>query len=225
VQQGATALVNSQTPVDGYGVQPFYTYITYHIDDHLELKVNVANGNLVAHLSNLHIQGTGIDESVEGYYNSQASLTKSDLGNNWNFNQGRDVSLDVSNKTQGIIFHGPSGYSAYFASNSTTQTYTDVNGLNATLVFNSSANTYTLTFHRTGEKLAFASNGSETSDNEKNGNALSSSYNGTNDLLSLTESQGRVTAFSHNTAYGSSSSPSGQITGLTDPAGRTVTYT
>jgi len=224
-QQRAAALVNSQTPVDGYGVQPFYTYITYPIDDHLELKVNVANGNMVAHLSNLHIQGTGIDESIEGYYNAQNNNSTSDLGNNWNFGMGHDVRLDVSNPTQGIIFHGPSGFSAFFAYNSTTQTYTDAPGINASLVFNSGANTYTLTFHPTGEQYVFGSNNRLATDKDKNGNSLSYAYSNPNhDMASITDSQGRVTTFTHNTAYGSNSFPSGQITSFTDPAGRTMQY-
>ncbi len=224
-QQRAAALVNSQTPVDGYGVQPFYTYITYPIDDHLELKVNVANGNMVAHMSNLHIQGTGIDESIQGYYNAQNNNSTSDLGNNWNFSMGHDVRLDVSNPTQGIIFHGPSGFSAFFAYNSTTQTYSDAPGINASLVFNSGANTYTLTFHPTGEQYVFGSNNRLATDKDKNGNSLSYAYSNPNhDMASITDSQGRVTTFTHNTAYGSNSFPSGQITSFTDPAGRTVQY-
>ena len=46
------------------------------------MKVNVANGNMVAHMSYLHIKGTGIDESIEGYYNAQNNNSTSDLGNN-----------------------------------------------------------------------------------------------------------------------------------------------
>jgi len=157
VKPHTTLQVSSSQPFDGLGALPFYTYITYRIDDHLALKVNVANGNLVAHMSYLHIKGTGIDESIEGYYNAQASFSR-DLGTNWNFNQGHDVRLDLSNPTAGITLYGPSGYSAFFAYNSSTQTYTDPPGLNATLVFNGNNNTYTLTFHPTGEQLIFGSN-------------------------------------------------------------------
>jgi YD repeat-containing protein len=223
VKPHATPQVSSGAPFDGLGDLPFYTYITYPIDDHLELKVNVANGNLVAHMSNLHIKGTGIDESIEGYYNSQASFSR-DLGNNWNFNQGHDVRLDISNPTAGITLYGPSGFSAFFAYNSSTGTWSDPPGLNATLVKNGDG-TYTLTFHRSGEKLVFGTNSHLAAEKDKNGNTISYSYNSTHDLLSLTDSQARVTNFTHNTALGSSHDPSGQITSLTDPAGRTVHYT
>ncbi|MFL5692144.1 MAG: hypothetical protein ACJ795_10085, partial [Ktedonobacteraceae bacterium] len=223
VKQHATLLVNSSTPLDGFGDLPFYTYISYPLDDHLEMKVNAANGHMFVHMSSLHIKGTGIDESIDGYYNSQAGTTTSDLGNDWNFNLGHDVRLDLSNPTAGITLHGPSGYSAFFAFNSSTGTYTDAPGLNATLVKNADG-TYTLTFHRSGEKLTFGTNSHLASDKDQNGNTISYSYNSTHDLLSLTDSQGRVTTFTHNSAYGSSSDPSGQITSLTDPAGRTVQY-
>ncbi|MFL5627424.1 MAG: RHS repeat-associated core domain-containing protein [Ktedonobacteraceae bacterium] len=158
----------------------------------------------------------------EGYYNAQASFAR-DLGNDWNFNQGHDVRLDLSNPTAGITLHGPSGSSAFFAYNSTTGTYTDAPGLNATLVKNADG-TSTLTFHRSGEKLTFGTNSHLARDTDKNGNSLSYSYNSTHDLLSLTDSQGRVTTLTHNSAYGSSSDPSGQILSLSDPAGRTVQY-
>ncbi len=65
--------VSSSQPFDGLGDLPFYTYISYPIDDRVEMKVNVANGNLVVQTSDLHITGTGIDESLAGYYNSQAA--------------------------------------------------------------------------------------------------------------------------------------------------------
>jgi RHS repeat-associated protein len=124
------------------------------------------------------------------------------------------------------IFHGPSSFSAFIAYNSTTQTYTDAPGINASLVFNSGANTYTLTFHNTGEQYIFGSNNRMATDKDRNGNSLSYAYSNPNhDMASITDSQGRVTTFTHNTAYGSNSFPSGQITSLTDPAGRTVQYT
>ena len=129
----------------------------------MELKVNVANGNLLAHTSDLHLRGTGIDETLDGYYNAQASFS-GDHGTNWNVSFGHDVRLDLSNPTQGITLHGPSGYSAFFAY--TNGSYTDAPGLNATLVKNGDG-TYTLTFHRTGEKWNFGTNSHLASDQDK----------------------------------------------------------
>ncbi len=216
--------VSLSQPFDGLGDLPFYTYITYPIDDRVEMKVNVANGNLVVQTTDLHITGTGLDESLEGYYNSQAAIVPSDHGNEWNFNFGHDVRLDLSNPTQGITFHGPSGYSAFFAYNPQQPTiYQDAPGLNATLVANNDG-TYTLTYHRTGEQLLFGTNSHLAADKDKNGNTISYSYNSTHDLLSITDTQGRVTTFTHNNAYGSGNDPSGQLTSFTDPSGRLIQY-
>ena len=213
--RNAAPLVSSSMPFDGLGVLPFYTYITLRLDDRTELQVNVANGNLVAHTSDLHLRGTGIDETLDGYYNSQASLS-GDHGNNWTFSYGHDVRLDLSNPSAGITLHGPSGYSAFFAPNGSS--YKDAPGLNATLVYNSSNSTYTLTFHRSGEQWIFGSNSHLAADKDKNGNSISYSYNSSHDLLSLTDSQGRVTSFTHNTVSGFSD-PTGQITSFPTPLG------
>ncbi len=215
--------LSTQQPFDGLGDLPFYTYITYPIDDRVEMKVNVANGNLVVQTSDLHITGTGLDENLAGYYNSQAAIVPSDHGNAWNFNFGHDVRLDLTNPPAGITLHGPSGYSAFFAPNG-TNVWTDAPGLNATLTYNTSTQYYTLTFHRTGEQWVFGPNSHLAEDEDKNGNQLADSYNSTHDLLSITDTQGRVTTFTHNNAYGSGNDPSGQITSFTDPSGRLIQY-
>ncbi len=187
------------------------------------MKVNVANGNLVVHTTDLHITGTGLDESLEGYYNSQAAIVPGDHGNEWNFNFGHDVRLDLTNP--------PAWYHAAWSQwllrllcANGNNVWTDAPGLNATLTYNTSTQYYTLTFHRTGEQWVFGPNSHLAEDEDKNGNQLSYSYNSTHDLLSITDTQGRVTTFTHNNAYGSGNDPSGQITSFTDPSGRLIQY-
>ncbi len=80
-----------------------------------------------------------------------------------------------------------------------------------------------MTFHRTGEQLIFGTNSHLAADTDKNGNSISYSYNSTHDLLSLTDTQGRVTTFKHNTVSGFTD-PSGQLIKVTDPSGRIIQY-
>ncbi|MBA2284320.1 MAG: hypothetical protein H0W02_02445, partial [Ktedonobacteraceae bacterium] len=55
------------------GDQSYYTYIKWQVNSHLVVEVNVGSGNLVVHASDLHIQGTGVDLSIERFYNSMAT--------------------------------------------------------------------------------------------------------------------------------------------------------
>ncbi len=219
--------VSSSAPYNGLGQLPFYTFVKHPITStsctcgKKELLVNVANGNLLVHTVEMHIQGTGVNLDIESYYNSLAGNTR-DLGWNWNFSLGHDVGLDVSNPSVGITFHGPSGYYAYFAANGSGG-YTDAPGLNATLTKNSNG-TYTLSFHKTGEKLLFGTNNHLSAIKDKNNNTLSIAYDSDDDVTSITDTQNRVISFTHNTAFGVGHDPEGQVTKIADPTGRNSTY-
>lgn len=94
-------------------------------------------------------------------------------------------------------------------------TYQTPAGLNATLVKNGDG-TFKLTFHKSGEQYHFTSAGALTSDTDKNGNALTFSYNGSGQLTQIQDTQQRITTFSYD--------GNGHITTITDPASRTVKY-
>ncbi|GCE19523.1 hypothetical protein [Dictyobacter kobayashii] len=55
----AASPVSSGTPLNGLGDSSLYTFIDKSLSDHLDLKVNVANGNLVLHTAELQISGRG----------------------------------------------------------------------------------------------------------------------------------------------------------------------
>lgn len=225
----ATPNVSSSAPFDGLGQLPFYTFIKHPITSPTcscgkkELYVNVANGNLMLHSVEMQIHGTGVDLSIEGYYNSLATYSR-DFGQNWNFNIGHDVRLDLSSPTTGITYHGPSGFSAFFAYNSSTGGYTNAPGLNATLTKNSDG-TYTLSFHKTGEKLIFGINSNLSAIKDKNNNIISIAYDSDHDVTSIIDTQGRVINFTHNTVFGVGHDPEGQITKIADPTSRATGYT
>lgn len=57
-----TANVSSSHPYNGLGDLPFYTYVYQKtLSDQLQMKVNVANGNLLLHATPEQIHGTGLD--------------------------------------------------------------------------------------------------------------------------------------------------------------------
>ncbi len=221
--------VTSSVPFDGVGQLPFYTFVKHPLTSPTctcgkkELLVNVANGNLILHSVEMQIHGTaGLDLDIEAYYNSLASYSR-DLGQNWVLSLGHDVRLGLSNPSVGIDYHGPSGYAAYFAYNSSTGKYTDAPGLNASLTKNADG-TYTLSFHKTGAQFLFASGSHLIAVKDKNGNTLSLSLDSDNDVNSITDTHSRVIPFTHNTVFGTGHSPEGQVTKFSDPTGRTASY-
>jgi YD repeat-containing protein len=226
LEQKTTPNVSSSAPYDGLGQLPFYTFIKHPLTSSSctcggkTLYVNVANGNLLLHSVEEQVRGTGIDLSVESFYNSLANSSR-DLGNNWNFSVGNDVRLDFSDPLGGIIYHGPSGYSAYFAKNS-NGTFKDVPGLNATLVKNADGS-YDMTFHQSSEKLHFGGSGHLQTLQDKNGNTISIAYDSSYDVVSYTDTQGRTTSLNHQTVAGFTD-PGGEIIKIADPNGKVVTY-
>lgn len=200
--------------VNGIGIQPFYTYIKDTLNAQMDLSINVGNGNVVFHATDLHIKGTLLDLSIERYYNSEAGPS-SEVGGRWQLNTGADVFLHF-NSDGSINFHGPSGYGAVFTPNGNGG-YNDPTGLDATLFKSSDAGTpYHISFHKTGERLEFSPGGYLVRDEEQNGNGLTFAYNASHQVTTITDTQGRVVTFSYNS--------SGLLSTITDPTGRTVTY-
>jgi len=202
----------------GMGQLPFYTYIYHPLNTcacgKKELLVNVANGNLVLHSVEMQIHGTGEDLSLDAYYNSKLNTNfYQEFGQNWNMSLGRDVYLDESNIASYVILYGTTNYEAYFAHNA-NGSFTSPPGINATLVDNHN-NTYTLTYHSSGQKWLFGTNNSLSSITDKNGNAITFNESG-NLTSSLTDTQGRVVTFAHNS--------SNRISGVSDPTGRSTSY-
>lgn len=143
--------------VDAIGEAGFYTYVSKTVNDHLTVRVNVGNGNLVVHASDLHIQGTKLDLSIERFYNVQSSSTRlTDLSTHWNLSTGADVYLQF-NGDGSITFFGPSGQSALFNPNGSSG-FLDPTGLNATLT---KPGNYQLTYHKSGESFLFGGDRSQ----------------------------------------------------------------
>ncbi|HLG62351.1 MAG TPA: RHS repeat-associated core domain-containing protein [Ktedonosporobacter sp.] len=210
----STLLPAATSSIDGMGVQRFYTYITDHLSSNMEIKINVGNGNVVLHVTNLHIKGTLLDLSLESYYNSESGPS-SEIGPRWQLNTAADVNLGF-NSDGTVRFNGPTGNSALFAPDGNGG-FVDPPGLDATLFKSGDANTpYHLRYHKTGERLEFNAGGRLVRDEEQNGNGIDFTYDASHRVTTATDTQGRVVTFTYNTA--------GQLTTITDPSGRAVSY-
>jgi RHS repeat-associated protein len=198
------------------GLQPWYSFESHQLNDRMNLSLNVANGNLVIHATDLAIKGTGIGLNMDRYYNSLADNVSGGwhIGNGWNVSVGCDIRLDLDD-FDGIAYHGPDGYAVLFPSNGSGG-WTAPAGLDVDLVKNGD-NTYTLTWHQDQEKFNFQAGGCLQNIIDRNGNTISMSYNGS--LQSITDTQGRVTTLTY-----ASPIKSTYISQITDPSGRTAKY-
>lgn len=196
------------------GLQPWYKFESHKLSDRMSLAVNVANGNLVVHATDLAIKGTGLDLHMDRFYNSLADAGGWHMGNGWNPSVGCDIRVDIDD-FDGLTLHLPDGYAVLFRSNGNGGWITPP-GLDADLVKNGDG-TYTLTFHKNGEKFNFQTGGCLQNMKDQNGNTITMSYNGS--LASITDTQNRVTNFTYGNA-----SFSDYITQISDPAGRTLNY-
>ncbi|GCE25991.1 type IV secretion protein Rhs [Dictyobacter alpinus] len=192
VQAKAAVIVNGTTPLNGLGDSSLYTFIDKPLSDRLDLKVNVANGNLVLHTVELQVTGTGLNNTVGGYYNSQNNWWLTDHGTNWGFTTGRGASLYLDDVPSGggIKLTLPTGLKAYFAPDGSGG-YKDAPSLKATLVHPDSA-TYELRFHQSGERWIFNQWGTRYEVLDKNNNLIDYHYLDNGDWTGTTDTQGRT---------------------------------
>lgn len=211
VAAGVSPAAGSPAAGAGLGVLGSYGLETFGLDQAagLQAQVNLSNGNLVLHSTDLKINAPGLNVRLDRFYNSRASGTGA-VGARTVLSTGRDVGLQVGSGS--VTFTGPSGFTAVFTG--TGPTYTTPAGINATLMKNSDS-TFTLTYNKTGEKLTFTLGGYLTGDADRNGNTIGLLYNSDNTLASLTDTAGRVTTFQY---------VNGNIQQYTDPAGRHEIY-
>ena len=149
---GAQADVAGGPPAAaGLGVESFYGLETFGLDNAagLQAQVNLANGNLVVHGTDLKINAPGLNLRLDRFYNSQSTGSGA-FGNHAVLSTGEDVGLEFSTNT--VTFSGPSGFTAAFTG--AGPTYTAPAGINASLVKNADGS-YAMTYNKSGEKLSF----------------------------------------------------------------------
>ncbi|MGH2597261.1 MAG: DNRLRE domain-containing protein [Actinomycetota bacterium] len=191
------------------GEQPYQPMWSHGLTGRMGMSVDVADGNLILHANDLNIAGTGLGLSLDRYYNSEAEGSIN-IGNQWELGTGAGIKLTVY--TGSIGYRGADGTRLAFIQNP-DGSFASPAGIDATLAVN--GNGYTMTFHQSGLRYNFGSNGKLTSQVDKNGNQITFAYTGTT-LNSITDTQGRVTNLTYNAA--------GFISLITDPSGRTYQY-
>jgi len=179
---------------------------------------NVSNGNLVVSAKDLSVHGVGVNLSLNRVYNAQIPLTTpSGVGNGWEFTTGRDLYLGGL-PDGSIVIYGYGGAAGQLYFHNTGSSFTSPPGIKATLVKLGSGQ-YTLTVNASGEKYTFGNTLSASllvSDADRNGNAITFTYNSSAQLTGITDTQGRQYTFAYNGAY---------LHTITDPTNRVVTYT
>jgi YD repeat-containing protein len=189
------------------------------LNDRSELKVNVANGNLLLHATDLRIRGTGLDFVLDRYYNSRTTNV-SELGKGWTMGVGQTVRLtfaSTDHATSDVSYVAPSGFIARFDYDSTESRWRHPPGVDADLTRNATTGEWTLKFQQSEGKLVFSdSTGRELREVDRNNNTISFDYNAQGLLSTVTDTQNRLTTLSY---------VGGRLDTVTDPTSRTVHYT
>jgi RHS repeat-associated protein len=215
--------------MEGAGERDIYTFESQRLNDRLELKVNVASGNLLLKQSDLSIGGTGLDLALDRYYNSLLTTTDpAKLGKGWSWGTGASVRLDTNTGTTGrVIFWGPSGYRVRFDRNAEAGGYAAAApGIKAELTYDSSNSTYTLEWY-SKEKFVFDSSGRLTHHRDRNGNEISFIHDSNGVMTEIRDTQYRAAGHAHantdrRTTFGYTN---GFLTSMSDVAGgRTFAY-
>jgi RHS repeat-associated protein len=181
----------------------------------LGYPVNCATGNQVETQTDLAVGGRGLGLSLTRTYNSQLAATQIEhgpFGFGWTGSYSAHLELGYEGKEATVYqdngstaTFGRSGIGAYWAPASSLA--------EATLADEGSGYVYTLPDQTT---MHFNSEGQLTSEADRNGNALTMSYE-SGHLTSVTDGAGRKLTFSYN--------GEGEVESAKDPMGHTVKYT
>jgi YD repeat-containing protein len=113
--------------------------------------------------------------------------------------------------TGGVILEIPGGLSLWFANGGQAGTFVTPAGDFSTLSQNTGTGVYTRTM-KDGTKITFNSSGLQTGIVDRNGNTLAYGYNGSNQLITITDPYNLVTTLAYN--------GQGNVSTITDPANR-----
>lgn len=199
------------------GEQTRYSFQDQNLSDRMQLKVNVANGNLLLKATDLQIRGTGTDLVVDRYYNTRSTAVSA-LGKGWVLNTGHDVKLAFSktdHSTADITYHAPTGFTARFI-NSAANTWRTPPSLDAKLTRNTTTGEFRLKFDKSEGSFYFAdSTGRLLRNQDKNDNKLTYGYDTSGNADKITDTQGRAVTLAYT---------AGRLTSVTDSTGRQVRY-
>jgi RHS repeat-associated protein len=221
-------------PATRLGLSPAWTYTSQEYGGGNTAHVNLSSGNVVMQHVSGSIPARGFEVDLVHTYNSQdnsglsAALEPDQrgafFGEGWSFSHGMRVNeVDSGNAA---IYKDPTGRNQVFVKQTDsggTRTYQAplANELTLTKDINSppaDANkVWTLTERNGGRKTFFDASGKMTRREDRNGNYLTYSYNGSGRLTTITDVAGRQTVLEY-------VGPNGRLSKITDMAGRVSTY-
>ena len=105
----ATTRTWEATVVAGGGDRETYRFDVRRVSDSTEMRVNLANGNLLLRSHDLYDPALGVTR----YYNSVAPERRGAFGRGWTADSGEDVRLQAR-PDGAITFFAPSGYTIDF---------------------------------------------------------------------------------------------------------------
>ncbi len=230
------------------GPRPHATRLSFTVGDRITATVDVGSGNLEVTTTDLTLPGIGKDLQLGLDYNgllltSGSPLPAGAAGAGWAMRFGTDNKI-VNNADGSALYLGADGVEYLFTPGATAGSYVSPPAADATLT-GSSTSGWDLAEHTSGDTWHFGAAGRLTSRTDRNGQATQLTYTtGGGPLTSITSTRGN--AGSNNTAKVSISGgllqsltqqstgtvsrsvtygyTSGQLTSLTDTAGRVTTF-
>jgi RHS repeat-associated protein len=178
------------------------------------LGVDVASGNLVYTDTDVSIPTIGFPlEIVRTYNNQTAAVAGGDFGAGWTWTYG--TNLNVSADTYGgVVWERADGTKNYFKKNP-DNTFTGEDGIYSSLVYDSTAQQYTLT-HKDQTKFLFNSTGKLIKQIDTDGNETVIARDANGKIQTVTEPTGRQLTVTYSGS---------NISQIVDPLGRTFVYT
>lgn len=178
------------------------------------LGVDVASGNLVYTDIDVSIPTIGFPlEIVRTYNNQAAAVAGGDFGAGWTWTYGTNLNLSPDTYG-GVVWERADGTKNYFKKHA-DNTFTGEDGIYSTLVYDPTAQQYTLT-HKDQTKFVFNSTGKLVKQIDTDGNETVIARDTNGKIQTVTEPTGRQLTVTYTGS---------NITQIVDPLGRTFVYT
>ena len=201
------------TVVGGLGVERYWTYQQFRVSDRVTLSVNLFNGNLVTQYNEWAIPSLGLTLPLNHTFNSSANLASA-AGFNWTHTLGYRL---VDNGSNVLLYDGDGSQLSF--TNPTNGVYTSPAGV-FDILTKLGDGTFQLTHKDQSRHLFTLQVGTTwlpTAIQDRLGNTINFSYDGSNRLIGASAGGGRQTV---TLVYDTN----GKLSTATNNANQTFTY-
>ncbi len=210
---GETGLIGGSSDNVNTGAAWVYTYAFTPEESYGLGPVNLATGNQAVSQTDLAVGGRGPGLHMTRTYNSQLAAQQSEAGPfGYGWTGSYSAHVVVNAEAEKATVYQDNGSTVTFHLTSSGTYVSPGPWVQATLVKEGTGYLYTLPDQT---KLAFNSSGQLTSETDRNGNAITLTYN-KGVLESVADGAGRKLTFAYK---------EGQVESIKDPMGHTVKYT